>query len=118
MKELQIDELRLRSVRLFETCETDLARKVLEIDQNAESLKQFEMLKRLVRAIDHYQAKDGNLSYVGFVGHYSSGKSSAINALLQLAHSNDKRETGPHPTDNSITLITDKSNTNLLMMMP
>ena len=54
---------------------------------------------------------------MGFLGHFSSGKSSLINALLEVAdtaHPGYKREVGLHPTDTGITLITHRDHAHLV----
>jgi predicted GTPase len=47
------------------------------------------------------------------MGHFSTGKSSTINSLLELDESSKTaRITGLNPTDKSITLITHEENSN------
>ena len=54
---------------------------------------------------------------VGFLGHFSSGKSSLINALLGISNDENpgyKRDVGLHPTDSGITLITHRDHAKLV----
>ena len=41
-------------------------------------------LRRLRRSLQQYVAKSKALTYIGLIGHFSSGKSSTINTLLDL----------------------------------
>jgi predicted GTPase len=52
---------------------------------------------------------------IGFIGHFSAGKSSLINSLLGTWSSQDERRTGLHPTDTVITLLTHQSNADALL---
>jgi predicted nucleic acid-binding Zn-ribbon protein len=53
--------------------------------------------------------------YVGFLGHFSSGKSSTINSLLKNIDIPYQRLTGLHPTDRAVTLITHPSHSSDLI---
>ena len=62
----------------------------------------------LPKSIPDLLSQSGNIALVGFLGHFSSGKSSLINALLGISTGEDpgyKRDVGLHPTDTKITLI-------------
>lgn len=66
-------------------------------------------LGNATRAIRDIKEQDKQLSLVGFLGHFSSGKSSLINRLMGVGPNDSpgfKRATGRHPTDTGITLIT------------
>lgn len=117
MHEIQVDNILLHAKTLKLITEDTLAKKVLEIDINAESSKNQDLLLRLIRSLEQYVNKEQTLMYIGFVGHYSSGKSSTINNLLALNSGLDKRNTGLNPTDKAITLITDTQNSNALILM-
>jgi predicted GTPase len=117
MDEIQIRKILFKSEKLLTIIDDDLAKKVLEIDQNATSFNNRSLLYRLVRSVDQYISKKQNVIYIGFVGHFSSGKSSTINNLLFLSNTSDERQTDLNPTDSAITLITDKSNSNSLLLM-
>lgn len=71
-------------------------------------LNAWKQLKNSVISIDDIQNSRQGLSFVGVLGHFTSGKSSLINALLEIGPNETpgyKRKVGPHPTDVSITLI-------------
>lgn len=50
------------------------------------------------------------LFYAGILGHFSAGKSSTINSLLDTWNSKHERITDLNPTDTTITLITKEKN--------
>jgi predicted phosphohydrolase len=81
-----------------------------DIEHNAKSADVFQELRRLERSLQQYAEKNAALLYVGFVGHFSAGKSSTINSLLRDPTQSDARITGLHPTDKAVTLITHRDN--------
>ncbi len=83
----------------------DLAKKVLEIESNIESSRNYDLLRRIHKSVSQYIEKKRDLVYIGFMGHFSSGKSSTINSLLSLS-GKDAREVDLHPSDKAISLIT------------
>jgi hypothetical protein len=84
-----------------------LAREALDLDSNAETARYKELLFRLKRSLVQYAEQDRRLVYIGFMGHFSTGKSTTINSLLELERdSENARRTGLHPVDKTITLIT------------
>ncbi len=71
-------------------------------------LKAWKHLENAVQSIDDIRNNRTGLAFVGVLGHFTSGKSSLINALLEIGKDETpgyKRKVGPHPTDKSITLI-------------
>jgi predicted GTPase len=84
--------------------------KVLEIDTNAKSADYYQHLIRVSSSLEQYVKKDVSLFYIGFLGSYSSGKSSTINSILGLWHTDKARRTSNNPTDDTITLITNQKN--------
>ncbi len=88
----------------------ELIENILELSSNVESKQYWNLLKRLERSLDQYIKRDRKLIYIGFLGHYSSGKSSTINSLLNLEGTKDERPVNINPTDDQITLITDVNN--------
>jgi predicted GTPase len=92
-----------------------LARKVLELETNLESGKNIDQLIRLERSLLQYLERKGDLLYVGLMGHFSSGKSSTVNSLLNLWGSEHAREVSLNPTDKTITLITHPQNSKSLI---
>lgn len=117
MDTIQITKLLAEGQHLLAVIDEKLASKVLETDDNAKSAAQRSLLDRLVRSIEQYINKEQSLVYVGFVGHFSSGKSTTINNLLDLHNTSEERKTSLNPTDLAITLITNKPNSNSLLMM-
>lgn len=91
----------------------------LEIDPNIVSTEEigfdrtgrllaYKQLKNAVGSIHDIENSRHGLSFVGVLGHFTSGKSSLINALLGIGRDETpgyKRKVGPHPTDKTITLI-------------
>lgn len=92
-----------------------LACKVLELKTNLDSGKELDQLIRLERSLLHYLERKGDLLYVGFMGHFSSGKSSTINSLLGLRGSSKAREVDLNPTDKAITLLAHPQNSKSLI---
>ena len=66
-------------------------------------------LRNIAKSIPDLLNQSESTALVGFLGHFSSGKSSLINALLGISpaeHPGYRREVGQHPTDTRITIIT------------
>lgn len=90
--------------------ETPVARDALELTKTFETTTNYDTLGRLKRSLTQYLRRQGDLYYVGLLGHFNAGKSSTINSVLELWGGPDERETGLNPTDTTITLITCKEN--------
>jgi hypothetical protein len=86
------------------------AMSALELSKNAKAAAQYSILKRLSKSLLQYIERDGALFYVGLIGHFSAGKTSSINSLLQTWATEFERKTDFHPTDKTITLITREKN--------
>jgi predicted GTPase len=95
----------------------ELANKVLEVKISSDSSTHHNLLGRLIRSLDQYVNKNRGLKYIGLVGHYSSGKSSTINSILNLKDTSDERDSDLNPTDKAITLITHPKNSSFLILM-
>ncbi len=117
MDDIQLKSLLTSAISFRTLCEQPLIRKVLEIDLHATSARYHTLLLRVIRSIEQYLNKQKDLRYIGLVGHYSSGKSSTINALLDLDGTDKERETGLNPTDKVITLLTHPANSGSLILM-
>ena len=66
-------------------------------------------LRNIANSIPDLLGQSDSIALVGFLGHFSSGKSSLINALLGISTDENpgyRREVGLHPTDTRVTLIT------------
>jgi GTPase SAR1 family protein len=87
----------------------------LELSKNAKAAAQYSILKRLSKSLLQYIERDGALFYVGLIGHFSAGKTSTINSLLEIWQTKSERKTDFHPTDKTITLITREKNTDSLL---
>ncbi|MGB3106170.1 GTPase [Sphingobacterium siyangense] len=117
MDENQIRKILSKAKRLNNIVSDNLASKALEITQLAESSDKKKLLERLISSLEQYIAKEKNIVYIGFVGHFSSGKSSTINSILELSNTQNARHTDLNPTDTTITLITDNANSSKIMHM-
>ena len=74
-------------------------------------------LRNISKSIPDLLRQSESVALVGFLGHFSSGKSSLINALLGISADQNpgyKREVGLHPTDTGITLITHRDHAYLI----
>jgi predicted GTPase len=92
-----------------------VAMSALELSKNAKAAAQYSILKRLSKSLLQYIERDGALFYVGLIGHFSAGKTSSINSLLQTWKTEFERKTDFHPTDKTITLITREKNADSLL---
>ena len=78
-------------------------------------------LRNIANSIPDLLNQSESIALVGFLGHFSSGKSSLINALLGVTSGENpgyKREVGLHPTDTGITLITHQDQAKLVSKSP
>lgn len=103
-------ELAEKLRKLKTLLETPIVARVVGLNESSSTDHQFNHVVRLLKSLEQYQEKDRTLLYVGFVGHYSSGKSSTINSILNLWATPEARMTGHQPTDHDITLITHQKN--------
>src|ERR1035437_2606633 len=87
----------------------------LDLARNARTTEQYNILRRLRKSLTQYLERDGDLFYIGLVGHFSSGKSSTINSVLNTWGTDRERETDLNPTDTTITLITSENNAKSLL---
>ena len=82
-----------------------------------ERCRAWNLLRNIAKSIPDLLNQSDSIALVGFLGHFSSGKSSLINALLGISNDDNpgyKREVGLHPTDSGITLITHRDHANLV----
>lgn len=66
---------------------------IFDIDENAKTKDGFDELTRICRSLEQYMARSGALAYVGFLGHFSAGKSCTINTLIEEKTVNRERTT-------------------------
>lgn len=92
-----------------------IAHEALDLGRNAQTSTQHSILQKLRKSLSQYLERDGDLFYVGLLGHFSSGKSSTINSILGAWKTDDERDTGLNPTDTTISLITRHSNVKELL---
>lgn len=95
--------------------EKPLADTALNLPKDAENLQKKDLLIRLKHSLIQYLERTGDLFYIALIGHFSSGKSSTINSLLNLWGSPNQRPVDLNPTDKIITIITHKKNANSLI---
>ncbi|MEP6677441.1 MAG: hypothetical protein ABJA78_19930 [Ferruginibacter sp.] len=95
--------------KLINFSKDQLTKKVLEIEKDLQINKNYDLLLRIDKSLKQYTSKKSGLVYIGFMGHFSSGKSSTINSLLNLSSKN-AREVDLHPSDKGISLITHPEN--------
>jgi predicted GTPase len=79
-------------------------------DEHGANRTEFEKLRWLAESLENYLRRAGNLFFVGFLGHYSSGKSSTINSLA----GHELQATDQLPTDTGVTLLTHPANESIL----
>lgn len=108
--DLQAEAISVGLQRLQELLENPVATSALELGKNAIAAREYDVLKRLHRSLVQYLQRNGNLLYVGVLGHFSAGKSSTINSLLGTWGTKRERITDLNPTDTTITLITREKN--------
>ncbi|MBS2213937.1 50S ribosome-binding GTPase [Carboxylicivirga mesophila] len=102
-------QLLIKFEELISLSKDELTKSILEIETNVESRSNYDALRRIHKSVGQYIEKKRELVYIGFMGHFSSGKSSTINSLLNLSGKN-AREVDLHPSDKAISLITHPSN--------
>jgi len=101
--------------KLDQLLENPVAKEALDLGENAQTSRHYEILQRVRKSLRQYLERGGDLFYVGLIGHFSAGKSSTINSLLGLWGTKDERKTDLHPTDDEITLITQTKNMKSLL---
>ena len=82
-----------------------------------ERCRAWNRLRNITKSIPDLLNQSDSVALVGFLGHFSSGKSSLINALLGISNDENpgyKRDVGLHPTDTGITLITHRDHAKLV----
>ncbi len=113
--EKKFDEL----ASLFGLVDEPTNRQFLEIEPDSISpeeigfdrtgrLRAWKQLQNAVDSINDIRQSRHGPAFVGVLGHFTAGKSSLINALLEIGNLDTpgyKRAVGPHPTDKSISLI-------------
>ena len=101
--------------QLEQLLEEPKTEEALDLARNARTTEQYNILRRLRKSLTQYLEREGDLFYVGLVGHFSSGKSSTINSILGIWETGHERETDLNPTDTTITLITSDENSKSLL---
>ena len=76
----------------------------------AECAASLSELRAIRRRLEQFASASRSLTYVGFLGHYSAGKSSTINSIFELTAEGERRQTDFHPTDVAITYCTHTDN--------
>ena len=86
-------------VALEKAIDQPLAEKALDVKNTESTSRNKKLLSKLRKALLQYVDRQGDLVYVATVGHFSAGKSSTLNSLLDLWDSKQERPTDLHPTD-------------------
>jgi len=113
--DLQAQSISAGLTKLQGLLENPVATGALELGRNAAAAKEYDVLKRLHRSLLQYLERNGSLFYVGVLGHFSAGKSSTINSILDAWDTKHERVTDLNPTDTTITLITQDKNASSLV---
>ncbi|WP_315805692.1 hypothetical protein [Bradyrhizobium sp. SZCCHNS3002] len=92
-----------------------ITQNALDLDNNAKTAHQHNILNRTHRSLTQYLKLEGDLFYIGLLGHFSTGKSSTINSVLETWGSEFERPTDLNPTDDTISLITRPANEQYLL---
>lgn len=108
--DLQAESISAGLTKLQELLEKPVATGALELGKNAAAAKEYDVLRRLHKSLLQYVERNVTLFYAGILGHFSAGKSSTINSLLDTWNSKHERITDLNPTDTTITLITKEKN--------
>lgn len=95
--------------------EEPITRHALDLTNNAKTAHQHNVLNRTHRSLTQYLKLEGDLFYIGLLGHFSTGKSSTINSVLDTWDTGDERPTDLNPTDDTITLVTRQANEKFLL---
>ncbi|MCD8031331.1 MAG: hypothetical protein LUF85_11070 [Bacteroides sp.] len=114
-QDLRSDNLAIGIKKLNTELKNELVENILELTTNPISVENINQLKRIERATNQYRKRTNNLFYVGFLGHFSSGKSSTINSILKLDGTTNEKKTNHNPTDDQITLITSKKTVKMFL---
>ena len=86
-----------------------------------ERCRAWTQLRNIAKSIPDLLNQSENIALVGFLGHFSSGQSSLINALLGISTDQNpgyRREVGLHPTDTKITLISHRDHAHSIRKSP
>lgn len=113
--DVQAQKILAGMVALEKLLEKPNAGEALDLTKNARTTEQFTVMRRLRKSLSQYLNRKNDLLYVGFIGHFSSGKSSSINSILSGWGTEEERATDLNPTDTTITLITNEENADSLL---
>jgi predicted GTPase len=112
--DIQAQSISAGLTKLQKLLEKPVAICALELGKNAAAAKEYDVLRRLHKSLLQYLERNGTLFYASVLGHFSAGKSSTINSLLDTWNSKHERLTDLNPTDTTITLITQEKNASSL----
>src|SRR5690348_3214829 len=102
----------LSGVEKLESILTDTTtERTLDLQENNKTSRNLELLKRVKHSLTEYTQRGKDLLYVGLMGHFSAGKSSTINSLINAGRAVDL-----NPTDKDITLLTHKDNKSSIIL--
>ena len=81
------------------------AQNIFQTDKYVRDQKLFAKIKRLQISLENFDAADQGIGLIALIGHFSAGKSSTINAVLNIWGTPWERKTGRDPTDRKISVI-------------
>src|SRR2546426_12726506 len=80
---------------LVDALSEPMVRQAVDLDRSNVS-RRYDLLLRLKDSLAQYAARSVDLFYVGLLGHFSAGKSSTINSLLNLWGQSEQRPVDLH----------------------
>ena len=105
MKNALVQRLRQRAFGLLELIDSKDFPVRHDFEKRTDHAVKLDELRSLAESISHYGMVVEQKKHVGFVGHYSAGKSSTINSLV----SGKVQNTDLNPTDKLLTLISSET---------
>ena len=81
------------------------AKNIFQADKYIRDQRLFSKIRRLQISLENFDAANQGIGLIALVGHFSAGKSSAINAVLGLWGTPQERRNGKEPTDKKISVI-------------
>lgn len=83
----------------------EYAKGIFKVDKYVRDKMLFAKVRRLRISIENFDSANQGIGLVAFIAHFSAGKSSTINNVLQISGTAQERATGRHPTDDKITIV-------------
>jgi predicted GTPase len=81
------------------------------LGKNKDASDIFKEASRLYSSVEAFCVHENAPPIIGFMGHFNSGKSSLINAILRhYGHTENEMDVGDHPTTKALHFITHRDN--------